>query len=364
MKIGARVFKTGLAVTLSIIISSLLIPDNSPSLAAIAAITTTMPTVRRSFDMFKRRILANTIGGIIAVVMLYLIGSNPITIGVATIITIAILNAFNLSDVLSLAGITTIIVMLSSNSNFVLIAIYRVLETIIGVIVSFFVNWLILPPRHDKPFYITLLNLTTEIHVYIRACLRRNASFTLLIQDLRWAQDEIKTLETLFDLMRKEVIFSKADQMNRARRLVIYRMMLRTSQTNVNLLKTLHDHDDVFHAFSKETHIKLRKRVEVLLGGHEQVLMKFSGRVSANEVRYLKPSKEFRLAFLEEIFNEARSNILDETIHEYDSHAVIRILASLYDYEETLSHLNHLIRIYKQRYEENIEQDEKLSIEH
>lgn len=364
MKIGARVFKTGLAVTLSIFLSQLLIPDNSPSLAAIAAITTTMPTVRGSYNMLTRRVLANSIGGIIALIMLYLIGSNPITIGLVTILTITVLNAVNLEDVVSLASITAIIVMLSTSNSIELIALYRVLETIIGVVVSFLVNWLIMPPRHDKPYYNSTTNLTNELHIYIRAILRKNASYELLHQDLKWAESELKKLNVLYELMHNEVIFTKKEQMQQARRLVIYRKMYRTTKATVGLLRTLQKSDDVLHSMPESTRVKLRERIETLMGGHEQILMKFSGRVSADEVRYIHPSKEYRIEFLDEMFQVARQNIEDDSIHVHDSPTVIRIMSAIYEYEQALSQLNNIIRIYKMRYKDNIEQDEKVSIEH
>lgn len=361
MKIGGRVLKTGLAITLSIYLSLFLIPDNSASLAAIAAITTTMPSVRKSFDMLQRRALANIIGGFIAVFMIMTIGDNPMTIGIAAIVTIAVLNAIGLGDVISLACVTVIAVMLSTNDNFYLTAIYRVLETIIGVTVSFAVNWLVYPPRHDKSFYSTLITSTSEVLVFIRATLRKNVKFSVLHRDIQWAEQELVALNNLFELMRTEVIFKKKDRIAKARRLVIYRQMINTSQAVIALLTVLHNHDHVFKSFPDELRIGVRERLETLMIGHEQIILKFSGRIAASAVNFINTDQTFKLEYMEKFFLQAKNELEHDKVYDNDGNGVVHIMSAIYYYEESLIKLNRIIRIYKQRYTENKEEDEQLA---
>ena len=364
MKIGARVLKTGLAIALATYLSMLLIPDNSAALAGIAAVTTTMPSVRKSFDMFYRRVFANIIGGLVGVFMLYAIGSNPVAIGIAAIVTIAVLNALDLSDVLSLAVITVVAVMLTQSDNYLFTATYRVLETIIGVLVSFIINWLVYPPQHDKPFYSTLVNLTNEVLIFIRATLRKNVTFSILHRDIQWARSEFDTLNTLFDLMNNEVIFSKSERMVKARRLVIYRQMIKTTECVVDLLNVLHSNDHVFQNFPVDIRILVRERVETLMVGHEQILLKFSGRVSATEVNFINPQKDFQQEFMKRFFDQAWDELDSDESYDNDSYGVIHIMSAIYYYEESLLKLNNILRIYKERYTEYHEEDEQLGDEH
>lgn len=361
MKIGGRVLKTGLAITLSIYLSLFLIPDNSASLAAIAAITTTLPSVRKSFDMLQRRALANMIGGAIAVFMIVTIGDNPLSIGIASIVTIAVLNAIGFGDVLSLACVTVVAVMLSNNDNFYITAIYRVLETIIGVTVSFAVNWLVYPPRHDKPFYSTLMTITNEILVFIRATLRKNVKFSVLHQDIQWARKELASLINLFELMRTEVIFKKKDRIAKARRLVIYRQMIKTTEAVIDLLTVLHNHDHVFKSFPDELRIGVRDRLETLMIGHEQIILKFSGRISASAVKFINADQEYKLEYMERFFLQAKTELEHDQIYDNDGNGVVHIMSAIYYYEESLIKLNRIIRIYKQRYTENKKEDEQLA---
>lgn len=364
MKIGGRVLKTGLAISLATYLSMLLIPDNSAALAAIAAVTTTMPSVRKSFDMFTRRLVSNIIGGLVGVFMLFAIGSNPVAIGIAAVVTIAVLNALDLSDVLTLAVITVVAVMLTTSDNYYLAALYRVLETTIGVIVSFIINWLVYPPQHDKPFYSTLVNLTNEVLIFIRATLRKNVTFSILHRDIQWARKEYSTLTTLFDLMNNEVTFSKSERMGKARRLVIYRQMIKTTKSVIDLLDALHSNDHVFQSFPVDLRIMLREHIETLMVGHEQILLKFSGRVSASEVNFIHSQKDFKLEFMKRFFDQAWDELEADTSYENDSNGVIHILSATYSYEESLVKLNSIIRIYKERYIEYHDEDEQLGNEH
>lgn len=69
MKIGARTFKTGLAVLLALIIPELIGLGDSVGLTATAVILTMMPSVQETFDKIGSRMISNIIGGLIAFVI-------------------------------------------------------------------------------------------------------------------------------------------------------------------------------------------------------------------------------------------------------------------------------------------------------
>ncbi|MGX7091337.1 FUSC family protein [Hutsoniella sourekii] len=357
MRIGARVLKTGLAIALAIFLSMLLIPDNSPSLAAIAAITTTLPSVKKSYDNFTKRVVANIIGGIIAVCMSLLIGENPLTIGIAAIICITILDSLKLNDVINLAVITVVAVMASSSRNPIyLIALYRVLETIIGVTVSFLVNIFVYPPRYDQKFYEALTNFTNELLVLIRASLRKNLSFSIMHRDQVWAEKEYANIQTIFNLMRNEFIWSKSQRLVVARRLVVYRHMMQTLQATIALLGALHSYEHVYNAFSRELQDLIRERVELLMAAQEQILMKFSGRVSSEEVGYITVPDDYRQDYLKHFFDEAKLALEDHQAYgDISVNGVIHIMSTIYTYEEEINSLNNILTIYAGRYQEEIE---------
>ncbi|MBG9988544.1 aromatic acid exporter family protein [Aerococcaceae bacterium DSM 111176] len=353
MKIGARVFKTGLAIIISVYLSTWLIPDNSPSLAAVAAITTTMPSVKQSYDAFTKRVVSNTIGGLVGVFLMFTIGNSPVAIGVGVMLTIAILNALKLGDVITLAVITVVVIMLTTNPNFVLIAIYRVLETVIGVIISFLVNWIVYPPHYDQIFYETLTETTNEMLVSIRASLRQSTNFSIMHQDHKQLESKVSSIETYFSLMREEVIIDKRRRPIVARRLVIFRHMVRLTKRTFSMVRVFHKNDHVYNDFSPELRDLVRERMETLLSAHEQILLKFSGRVSPDEVRFIEQPMDWRDEYLEKFFEQAKIHLHNDDSYATEVNGVIHIMSSIYRYEEEINKLNNLIRIYLERY--NIE---------
>lgn len=350
MKIGARVLKTGLSITLSVVISLLLIPDNSPVLAGIAAITTTQPSVKQSFDSLSKRVIGNTIGGIVAVLMTMIFGRNPIIVGLAAIVTLAILNWLKLSEVINLSIITLVAVMLNPSENFIMIAVYRVLETIIGVVVSFLVNWLIAPPHYDKTFYNDLVQSTLSILVLIRATLRKNLNFSVVDRDLAEAREQLKRSAVVYSLLGDEFSLNREVRFTKARRLVIYKHMLASSEQALNLLTVLHGNEHLFLKFEKDLQQLILQRLETLLSGHEQILLKFNGRVLSDEVNFIKGNHKYRTNYLNSFFKQAKTVLEDEEGYGTDVNGVIHIMSALYNYEEELLKLNSLIRSYRARY--------------
>ena len=68
MKLGARAFKTGLAVTLSIMLAQLISAD-AGVIAGISAVPSTQPSVAKSYSTMRNRLIANTIGGFLAAII-------------------------------------------------------------------------------------------------------------------------------------------------------------------------------------------------------------------------------------------------------------------------------------------------------
>lgn len=75
MKLGARIFKTGIAITLALYLASWIgLP--SPIFAGIAAIFAIQPSIYRSFLIIIDQVQANIIGAVIATVFGLIFGSE------------------------------------------------------------------------------------------------------------------------------------------------------------------------------------------------------------------------------------------------------------------------------------------------
>ncbi|UUX34145.1 FUSC family protein [Fundicoccus culcitae] len=354
VKIGPRIIKTGLAVSISILLATYLLPNSTGGLAGIAATLSTMPSVRKSYETLISRTTSFAIGGIISIIMIYIFDYTPIppyiSVGIATVLTIAVLTAINLNDMIGLAVVTVIVIMLSDDPNYVGVAINRVLETLIGVVVSFIINWLVYPPRYDSNFYQTLEYLTSETLVLIRATLRKNTDYSYMHRDIRWSRGQIIRLSSLYDLISNELVLTKKNRYKLAKKLVVYRHLRNTIEVTVDLSEVLHKNDYLYNNFPDEMRIMIRERIEILLTAHEQIMMKLSGKIAPENVNFMHITPEYRKKYVNKFFDEVWFNLdgKDEHADYFDTNGIIHIMSAIYKYEEALHKLNKIVRIYKQ----------------
>lgn len=348
MKIGARTIKSGIAIALALIIPPLLhIPDGSV-LAGISAIMALQPSTKRSYIQMKNRIIGNTIGGIVATVFTLLLGNHFFVVGFACTILIAILHQLKLDSVIGNAVVTTIVIMFADADAFIPAAILRVTATFIGVIIAFLVNQLVFPPKYEEKLYHLLDFVTSEIMKWLRASVRKNTQFDLLKKDLNWIHSEIVRVENYFTFMKEEgtPFLKQKDKVIRSRRLVIYRQLIQTTKMAYRLASTLQASENVFNHFSDDLRILIRERVEVLLTAHEQIILKFNGRVNPEDVNFIAYKADLRKEFMTTFFNEAR---LDAYLQDDygDSNSVIHIMSDILVYEENLILLNRVVSSYR-----------------
>jgi len=97
MKLGARILKTGVAISMALFLASLLeLP--SPVFAGVAAIFAIQPSIYRSYLTLLDQIYGNLIGASIAVIFVLTLGSNYLTIGLAAILAIVIMLKLKLEN--------------------------------------------------------------------------------------------------------------------------------------------------------------------------------------------------------------------------------------------------------------------------
>lgn len=353
MKFGARVIKTGIAISLSVYISVLISADHNAIMAAIAAVTTTAPTVKKSYQMFNRRIAANVIGGVVAVIMLYTIGNSPVAIGLAAILLITILNALKWADVLTLAVITLVAIMSTHLDNYIDGATFRILDTIIGVTVSFLVNFLIYPPHYENDFITLSSEITNQVNTLIRACLRTNLPFTTLEKDLGAINKNLAKSKVFYEQIHEEIIPRKNKRIPMARQLVVFRAILQTNEAMVNLLESLHHNNHLYKTFPEEFRTLVRERMELLMDGHEQILMKYSGRINPQLVQFIQADHPYRQSFVRQFNKQMETIITDETDDTKAYHGNIQgisyLMSAIYAYEEALEQLNDVMTLYRQQ---------------
>lgn len=164
-KIGMRTIKTGLAVSISVMLAEL-VGLSSPLFVGIGAISTMQASVSESFAMGKNRILGTIMGAIVALIMSYIFPSNIFFLALGIIIVIHILNLLGWKKSINLSAIVFLAVFLNHDEAMIPYAISRVFDTFVGIVVGVLINYFIAAPNNDKVFNKLALPLIDECKKY------------------------------------------------------------------------------------------------------------------------------------------------------------------------------------------------------
>lgn len=348
VKIGARIFKTALAIFLALIIPHLLGIGEGANLAATSVVFSMLASIKETVEYVLNRMIANVIGGIIAVSMAMALGNSFLVIAFAAAILIAILHTLNLNNAIALAVVTLISVMMASTDTLVTAAISRVAATIIGVLITIGVNAFVLPPKYDLKFYHTALTATDDLTRYLRSTLRKNSQYDMIRQDMNEVKNLVNRMKLFYSYMKDPSITNliKHRHYSTLRMLVVSRQVVKATEALYGLTKKLIMSEDTFGHLPDELRILIRERLETLMVAHDQILLKWSGRVMPDEVNFLDYKADLRKAFMEALYREA---ISDEALKQVDyikSNDLISLMAKIFEYDSELAHLNMLMRQY------------------
>lgn len=155
--IGLRIYKTGLAAFICLVFSYAM--GGYPFFAVIAALICMKPTLEDSLQVGLNRVTGTIIGGFMGMAFLWLLtdvglghGSliyqSIVIIGIMIIIKLMVLIGRAPATVITCVVFTSILLMpITSNTGVVEYSLMRMLDTLLGVVVSLVVNEL-LPNRH------------------------------------------------------------------------------------------------------------------------------------------------------------------------------------------------------------------------
>ena len=152
-KIGYRNLKTALAVSLCMILFELMGNDN-PFYACIASVICMKDTVENTFKMGKNRLIGTLLGGLLGVVFIFIIDNilflksiKSLISGVGIVIAIYLCNLIKKPGAVTICCIVFIGIMVNYDGpSSYSYAIYRSIDTSIGIIITIFINKYINPP--------------------------------------------------------------------------------------------------------------------------------------------------------------------------------------------------------------------------
>lgn len=159
ISIGMRTFKTWIAATLTAAIALTPIIGNS-FYALMGTVFGMQATVSNSFKMGFGRVIGTAIGAFIGFIFAYFQLSSPPVIGLAIILVIIICGLLKINHAIFITVTLCLLIMFNPNREGGLLnyTFLRMLDTALGVVISFLVNRFIAPPNHLK-------SLVTEFEI-------------------------------------------------------------------------------------------------------------------------------------------------------------------------------------------------------
>lgn len=344
MKLGARIFKTGIAITLALYVAQLIhIP--APVFAGIAAIFAIQPTIYRSYLSVIEQIQGNIIGAVVAIVFVMSFGNHIIIIGFAAMIAIIIMLKLKLENSIRLALVTIIAIMEAPATDFLQFATLRSSAILLGILSAFVVNLIFLPPKYETKLFQNISTVTEDIIKWIRLTTRFASEDRLLMKDIGKIKERIAHINQLYSMYKEERGYFKKKEFSKGRKLVIYRQMIQVTQKSFDLLKLQQRYENILHQLPESLQIHTRERLDYLLSYQEQLLLKFLGHV--------RPEVELD-TYDEGIFNKGQ--LMDAFIKEiktsdmedeYQPYHLMHILSAIIEYEEQLEILEKFIRTFQ-----------------
>lgn len=341
MKLGARILKTGIAITLALFLATLF-QFPSPAFAGIAAIFAIQPTIYRSYLELLVQVQANIIGAVLAIGFGYFFGTHPLLIGLIAIIVISINIRLKSQSNISVALVTVIAILESTGDDFLEVGVIRFLTILLGILSAFIVNLVFLPPKYETKLYLKINENTEEIIKWIRINTRHASEHKMLKDDIEKMKENMIKLDQIYLHYKEERNYFKKETYAKSRKLVLFRQMIVTSNRALDTLKKLHRLENELHQMPEHLRIVLKSELDILLYIHEESLLRFIGKI--------KPQSSTE--FLSE--NKFNKQLLIDTFMEYYEqddqtcfYSLLPLLSAIIDYSDHLEHLNTLIDSFK-----------------
>lgn len=349
MKLGARVFKAGIAIVFALFLAQLLeLP--TAVFAGIAAIFAIQPSIYRSYLTIIEQLQGNLIGAAVAVSFTLIFGPQLVVVGLAAVIVMIIMLKLGLEKSISLALVTMIAVMEVKDDNFLTFALLRVSTILVGVLAAFIVNMVFMPPKYETKLFQAIHQAQDEIIRWTRLAGRQASEHSATKKSLGKLKERLVQIDQLYLLFKEERSYIKKTTASKARKLVVYRQMVATTRSSYDVLKRLHKFENELINLPDHFRMMVQERLEALLVYHEQLHLKFIGRLKAERDEDGVHNEFIQRQEVMDIF--AKEIAITKEDEEFSAYHLLHILSSMLNYEEQLEHLDMLITSYQSRFED------------
>jgi uncharacterized membrane protein YgaE (UPF0421/DUF939 family) len=335
VKIGPRVLKTGLAVTLALYISSLLHME-SAVFAGMAAIFTMQPSIYRAWKQAWEQVQTNILGAIIAFLGLYFLGNDPFSIGLVMIIVILISMKLKMADTISLTLVTVLAIMSAPGDEDYLFALQRFSLTFIGMASALLINIFVSPPNYKKIFIKKVHTVFQDMSILIRTAISNEMTAKSFQDQMRELEKDILNLEEQFGLFDEERENFKKISQTELREIVVYKQMFKSLHQGYIVLEDI----DSFYFQSNPTEeedLLFDQQLELLIKYHELCFLKYDGKIKVEEPDLKVDILQQTNAFVEKVI---------EFYQQEQKIQLTVISSSIYNYAYQIERLNRVVEQY------------------
>lgn len=331
MTFGARMLKTGLAVTLALYVVSWL-NLSSPVIAAVASIFAMQPTIYRSWRYLLDQLQTNTLGAVLAMLGGMLFSNEPIAVGLVCILVIMICLKLNMGETIGITLVTVVSVMEASGQwEF---ALNRFALSLIGIVSAFVINVLVMPPKPKVQYLNQIQDTFHQLSLLLRTAVSDEMKETVFRSEKRKLEDKINSLNDKFKLMEEDQKKLKTPKFSDSRQLVVYKQMLKALRKGYGVLDAVEQHYFQAVVRTPEMNREFDQQLEKLIKFHEHIMLKFDDKLKPNNreaEEFERENDEFLRRMLDRYASE-RVGVLRLSI----------VSAEMYEYGHQLERLNRL----------------------
>ncbi len=327
--------KTGIAVTLTIYVTSLL-QVTSPVIAAVAAIFAMQPTIYRSWKHFLDQLQTNTLGAVLAMIAGTYFSKDPFAVGIVCVIVIMLCLKLKMEETIGLTLVTVIAVMDASGQwQF---ALNRFMQILIGIGIASLINIFFLPPRPRDHFIAQIEAVFVKLSLLLRTVISNELRESIFRDEKRELKDALDALSAKFKLLEEEYKKLRGAKLSSIRDLVVYSHMLAALRKGFDVLETVDQH--YFQGDRDEwTDAQFDRQLERLIKLHEHVLLRFDEKLKKSDRSETERIEEECQTFMREVLNWSGKRA------DADLRLTI-VSASLFDYGHQIGRLDKLVEQY------------------
>jgi len=278
MKLGARMIKTGLAVAIALYAAYMI--GSSPIIAGMTALFSIQPSIYRSVQSIIEQVQANFIGALSAIIVVLTLGNDPFIIGFTIVIVIALCIKFNMNEnTVLLALVAVIAIMETTDMPFFQFTLLRFSSLMIGVFSSFFVNLLFLPPKYETKLFSNIDRNTSDILQWLRITTRHLSDRPALREEIDRIDGELINIDRIYSLYQEERTYLKKRRLRKARKLILFRHLIATTQRSFDVLKTFSKLENEMDKVPQDFRKTLIEELDKTIHAHEKIILSMMGRI-------------------------------------------------------------------------------------